>query len=125
MSRTVWWVIAGAVAAAIFVASSIPGNRFVLPSFDFADKVLHAIAYAGLGGALGFALAVPGRPRRTTTLLAAAIATAYGISDELHQLITPFRTSTVSDAVADLVGAVIGATVAAALVYRRRRDARS
>jgi VanZ family protein len=124
VTRTFWWLVSGAVAIAIFVASSIPGNRFTLPTFELADKVLHAIAYAGLGGALGLALATPARSPRRIAVLAAAIATGYGVTDELHQLITPFRTSTVSDAVADLIGAVIGATVAAALVYRRRRDAR-
>jgi VanZ family protein len=42
-------------------------------------------------------------------LLAAALATAYGVSDEIHQAFVPERHCDVRDAVSDLVGSAVGA----------------
>jgi VanZ family protein len=88
----------------------------------FADKVAHAAAYAVLG-ALAWGGAHARRARRPV-LLAVTLATAYGVSDELHQAFVPNRHADVLDAVADLCGAVVGALIAAAaaraLAARRR-----
>jgi VanZ family protein len=47
------------------------------------------------------------------------------VTDELHQILTPYRDASVGDVVADAIGGVIGAAVATGLAarYRRRRDA--
>lgn len=80
-----------------------------------ADKVAHALAYAVLGALLAWATGRPG--------LAVALATLYGVSDELHQAFVPGRTPDVLDLVADLLGATAGAA-AVGFHHRRRRRRR-
>ena len=119
--RRVWWGIAIGLCALEFVLSSIPGPDLAAVGFDLWDKAAHAMMYGAIAGAFALALA---RPRAVTTLLVAAgIAIAYGITDELHQLFTPHRDASLDDLVADAVGALAGAATGAWLVYRRRRDA--
>ena len=76
-----------------------------------SDRILHGILYAGLAALLVRALA--GGWFRTVTfsiaLTAVAIATLYGISDEVHQHFVPLRTMDPADAVADAVGASLAA----------------
>ena len=95
--------------AAIFFASAGPGPS--LPPVRNVDKVLHAGAYALLAGLWAWALA-RGRLRDASwrTLLAAwAIASAYGATDELHQLFVPGRQADVFDLAADAIGAAAAA----------------
>jgi VanZ family protein len=109
--------------AIIFFASArpLPGSVQGLP-----DWTTHVAAYGVLG--LLMARAVSGGRRLVTAreaLLAAALSTGYGISDEIHQAFVPERNADVRDAVADLVGSALGAAF-----YRqvktllRPRDAR-
>jgi VanZ family protein len=120
-ARAIWWALAFGAMVTQFVLSSIPGDQLVAPSFDFADKLGHALAYAAIAGALGLALS--NHPPRRAFAIAAGVAIVYGISDEIHQIFTPRRSASWDDVVADAVGAVIGAAVAAAIAtrYRRRR----
>ena len=95
--------------AAIFALSSIsevPG----LPG-GMSDKIGHGLLYAGLGFLTVRALA-HGRPAAVgygTVLLAILIAVAYGLSDELHQLLVPNRQFDLHDLAADGVGAAVAA----------------
>src|SRR5436190_17458940 len=102
-----------------FILSSIPGDELAKTGFDLNDKIVHATVYACIAGAWRFALDGRARP----WLWAALIATAYGGTDELHQIFVRNRDCSIFDLIADAVGACIGAAVAARLVYRRRRDA--
>lgn len=88
------------------------------------DKLLHAGAYGGLalvtlrataGGRLA---GLTGR----ALLLAWAITTAYGASDEVHQSFVPQRSADLFDVVADGVGAAValGAAQAAGIILRSR-----
>jgi VanZ family protein len=47
----------------------------------------------------------------TRILLAAALGTLYGVSDEIHQHFVPPRTPDILDVVADSIGACLGASV--------------
>jgi VanZ family protein len=94
----------------IFLFSSIPGTR--LPTVDLpqADKLVHAAVYAVLG-VLILRILEPGRPSRLRplrALVAMVLATLYGVSDELHQLWTPYRSADWRDVVADALGASAG-----------------
>ena len=74
------------------------------------DKLQHAAAYAGLAF-LMLIMARAFRGRQWSTYLAViAIGAAYGVADELTQLLIPNRSAELLDWVADLVGLVLGAT---------------
>jgi VanZ family protein len=111
-------------AAAIYWTSSRPTPFAFLPRGIFAhDKLLHAGAYAILGGLVLGAISAARRPGIRAVVLAAALATLYGATDELHQSKVPNRDANLADLAADAVGAVAGACAAAVIL--RRRGARA
>ena len=78
---------------------------------QISDKQGHSLGYMGLAVTVGRALA-GGIVRGTSlpvALTAAAIASAYGASDEWHQSFVPGRSSDINDWYADSVGALMGA----------------
>ncbi|MDR1024776.1 MAG: VanZ family protein [Treponema sp.] len=90
------------------------------------DKLQHLLAYTALAGAAGLWVS-PEKWRRRRLLalgLAAAAASVYGVTDELHQYFVPGRSCSVRDWIADAAGSVIGAAIAAVLAGRflRRRQ---
>jgi len=107
--RLVLWGPVVLYCLVIFAASSV-SNVPALPH-GVTDKDAHATLYAGLG--LLFVRALTGARSRPVTwwLAAAAVlcATAYGLSDETHQLFVPRRTFDLLDLAADAVGASLGA----------------
>ena len=115
------WLPAVLCAAAIFLLSSQP----TLPSTgNVTDKQAHALAY----GSLAF-LCLMGLTRwqwrriaGTAVLTAFVLAVLYGISDEIHQMFVPGRTSELADVLADATGAAIavGAAWAWAILFARR-----
>ena len=105
MKQLVWrWGPVVAYMAAIFVMSSIPGTQVPLPGLWRYDKVVHAIAFAGLAV---LTLRATRRPA-----IAIGLTTVYGALDELHQRYTPNRSSDPEDLLADFVGACIGTALA-------------
>ena len=107
--RTAWlWGPVILYMAVIFFVSSLSDPP--LPE-GMSDKGAHWLGYVGLAGTIVRALA-GGWPRRITlrvAAVAALIATAYGISDEFHQMFVPGRSADVNDLAADAIGAVAGA----------------
>ena len=102
--------------ALIFGASSASDPGPLPP--HVSDKTAHFAAYAVLALLLIRALA-GGRAEGMTwrrALLAIALTTAYGASDEFHQRFTPGRTSDLLDLTADAIGACGG--VAAGYIVR-------
>lgn len=122
----VYWLPAAAWAATIFVLSSqssLPG-----PPGGLTDKHAHAVAFGILALACLFGLAggVWRRITWRTATVAALLAAAYGVSDELHQSFVPGRVADVADVSADAVGAVVSAGLGWAwAILLRRRDRRS
>jgi len=109
-------------AVVIFALSSIPGNALPKVPGEQTDKLVHGIVYLVFGLACGRSLAATTRltaGRRVA--LAFLLATAYGVTDELHQLFTPRRSCDWHDVVADAVGGFIGAVLAVTLLARRAR----
>lgn len=104
--------------AIIFYASSLPGSD--VPG-DYSVYA-HFIEYAILA-ALLFAALRHGRGTRSAALAALAIASLYGVTDEVHQLFTPGRVSDPLDWVTDTAGAAFAVAVAA--WWGRRRAART
>jgi VanZ family protein len=97
--------------ALIFTISSFRVELPELPSLPMRDKLIHLVEY----GVLGFFCAHatlrtwPRKPRRRMLALGAFLASAFGLSDELHQAFVPGRSAELLDFVADTVGASCGA----------------
>ena len=101
------WGPVWALMAAIFAASSV-----ALPPVaagPVGDKVWHALVYGLLGGLMLRALS-PARPWPVSgraALLAVALATLYGLTDEVHQSFVPGRSADAADLLADFNGAAV------------------
>ncbi len=81
------------------------------------DKILHSIEYAGLAILLFRALDGEELGWRRSAVLAVIIVSAYGASDEWHQLFVAMRSSDVEDWLTDTGAGAIGA--AACVVFQR------
>lgn len=106
----------------IFIASGLPGDELAgVSDYSFFG---HLGEYAVLG-ALLFLAARRTWPGVTRSLVfAVAVASAYGVTDELHQILTPGRRSDPLDWATDTLGALLGVVlviaVEAALRARKR-----
>lgn len=103
MKRLAYFIPAMAWAGLIFFLSS----RHSLPSlypFEGFDKIVHASFYGVLAGLLLFGARGPWGRRAFAW---AAVASAYGVTDELHQSFVAGRSCDVFDWLADTVGALV------------------
>ena len=100
--------------AAIFYVSSLPNPVPELVQ-TAGDKTLHLLAYAGLAFLCARAIGDEQAGWRLTLLLAFAIATVYGATDEWHQMYVPGRGPSVYDWLADMAGSGAGAAIHAAI----------
>jgi len=95
--------------AGIFIASSLPGKD--LPFLFYAqDVVFHALVYAGLGWLFARALCGtrPSMKHVSVVALTVLFTSAYGVSDELHQLFVPGRACSLFDYAVDSAGGIAG-----------------
>ncbi|MDR0623262.1 MAG: VanZ family protein [Treponema sp.] len=97
-------------AALIWILSSqsiLPKPKGILGF----DKLQHLLAFAVLSGAAGLWISREKWKSRGRffLLLIAAIGSAYGIVDEVHQFFVPGRDCNVWDWIADTLGAFAGA----------------
>jgi VanZ family protein len=119
------WLPVILVMGVLFYQSHQPGNSFSLPDIDHIDKLLHGLAYMGLG--LTFLYALPLQWRQRYPLLARVAAVlfcmCYGASDEFHQSFIPGRCASVADLAADVGGGVLA--VLSELGWRHWRTTRS
>ena len=84
------------------------------------DKLLHTIEYTGLAVLLFRALDGEALGWWRSAVLTVLMVSAYGASDEWHQLFVPMRSADVSDWLTDTLAGVIGA--AACVVLQRVHD---
>jgi VanZ family protein len=92
--------------AAIFYVSSL--HQPPLPP-GVSDKPAHAFGYLGFGLVIARALA-SGFPLRITlrqAFIGLALASFYGITDEVHQYFVPGRSADIADWYSDSIGAAI------------------
>lgn len=101
----------------LFFLSSQPGLEHVL-TFEFADKIEHALAF-GVLGVLLFHARLP-HPLGSVSrgVLVTILVAALGIGDEIHQSFVPNREASVTDVLADSFG---GFAAAITLVWWHRR----
>jgi VanZ family protein len=124
-------------AAVIFGLSSISGDRLPPVDLPSADKLAHLLVYAVLG-ALVLRGVDRGRPphakakanakaegtralRARDFVVAIALTTLYGVSDEIHQRWTPNRSPDWHDVVADALGAALGSLALVATRWMKMR----
>ncbi len=106
MTARRWWIVAGLYMAGLFALSSVPDDKSGTGMVEYfpppgVQNALHVPAYAGLSFVIWRGL----RGQRHAALLAAALATAYGVTDEIHQMFVTGRTASVTDALANALGA--------------------
>ena len=102
----------------IEVVDAGDGTAILAPRRPSSEWRMHAAIYAGLAASLALPLSRMSPQRQ---VLAATLACGlYGVSDEIHQIFTPFRSPEVWDVVADTVGGLIGALVYVAIARRWR-----
>lgn len=109
------WTPVALYMAAIFYGSSLSSVPEPVGSW-FPDTVLHMTGYAGLAVVTLRAVA-GGRwsgVTRRALLVAWLIATAYGVTDEWHQMHVPGRTAELRDLGNDATGALLALGVAGA-----------
>jgi VanZ family protein len=94
--------------AAIFHVSSESQSLPMLTEHVW-DKILHTIEYVGLAVLVFRALDGEELGRWQSAVLTVMIVSAYGASDEWHQLFVPTRSSDVEDWLTDTVAGAIGA----------------
>ena len=92
--------------AAIFYVSSL--HQAPLPE-GVSDKPAHAFGYLGFGLVIARALAggLPPRITMRQALIGLALASFYGITDELHQYFVPGRSADIADWYSDSIGSAI------------------
>jgi VanZ family protein len=75
------------------------------------DKLLHATEYSLLAALLCRAFRGEGLGWLRAILLAVVCTSAYGVSDEWHQMFVPMRDSDIRDWLADTIGSGVGAVL--------------
>ena len=95
------WITVGWAMVALVLYLSLTPNPPSPMSFDNADKVEHAMAYAGLS--FWFCLLYPGR-----RLIVAVALVCLGVTLEYVQGWTGYRTFDVLDMAADAAGVLTG-----------------
>ena len=104
------WLPAVAWAGLIFTLSSIPDLGTGLGDWDLLlRKLAHAAEFAVLGVLVLRAVERPA--------LAFLLASAYAVSDEIHQIFVPGRLGSPLDVLIDVAGVAVG--IALALRVRR------
>jgi len=89
-------------AALIFWLSSSPdaqGGVGLIDLLPYGDKLAHGVAFGLLGAFVYLA--------SRNVWLALLLASAYGVSDEIHQAFVPGRSADVLDWLADTLGAAL------------------
>jgi VanZ family protein len=106
------WAPPVAMAALIFLLSSVPGHSYP-HRLQPVSQAAHAAEFALLAFLLARALGrtLPASRLLVPVAISLAFCVIYGIADEVHQLFVPERVFDVVDMLFDAVGAVLGVSV--------------
>ena len=110
---------------ALIWALSSQSGQIVLPDLvPWSDKAAHFVEYAILGGLYAHAVlrTWPQLSLLRALAIAAALTSAWGYLDEIHQAFVPGRNSDVRDWVADTLGAIVGCVLVSMFERARRRS---
>ena len=115
MIQVLWyWMPVALYAGTIFYLSAQSHPEDQLPLFllrDVSDKVLHAVEYGILSLLCyrAFRRAAGPAVARQAVMLAILTASAYGLTDEVHQAFVPLREASWQDWLADTISATVAA----------------
>lgn len=123
----------GGIVSALYQLLKEAQASVLGPGFDLVNPIAHFCEYAVFGALLANALRL-NLPARTgarpvggafspgaVVALAVALASLYGVTDELHQLFVPGRSSDPADWLVDTCGSLVGALLLCAFCRRARR----
>jgi VanZ family protein len=102
------WLLVGIYAGGLMLLSSTsPPSLISARHLPHLDKLVHALAYAGLTLVLIRALYLTCTtcPSSKLILWGVMLAICYGVGNEMIQALTPHRTMSVADGFANAVGA--------------------
>lgn len=116
-----YWLPLIIYCIAIYIQSDLPASEHI-PSFEFSDKAIHFLAYAGLGVLFYRAYQTLRLKDNLKMLILASVVSAslYGISDEIHQYFVPYRNADLMDILADMLGSIIGVYIYHSLVTKHQ-----
>lgn len=122
------WLPAFLCAAVIFYLSSRPSSALPSPWFPHMDKFVHAGEYGLFAILLFRAMTWPryagfrkGRLLHIS-LWVIAISSLYALSDEIHQIYVPGRSSGFGDLAADVIGSLMAISVCLYLAWPLKKD---
>lgn len=93
----------------LFTLTTLPASS--VPAVGVSDKFEHLIAYFGLSFLLYLSLLFQKKSiimKKHAVLFTFLFVIAYGVLDEIHQLLIPGRSCELSDFLADMLGGLIG-----------------
>lgn len=105
-----YWII-------LFTLTTLPA--YSVPAVGVNDKFEHLLAYFGLSFLLYLTLLFQKKSvflKNNAVLFTLLFVFAYGILDEVHQLMIPGRSCELLDFLADLLGGIIGIIVLKILI---------
>jgi VanZ family protein len=107
LKKLLKWVPAIIICSISVYLSSQPTIE-KMPSFLYADKLVHLVCFAGLAFwvAFGFNL-----KKYSQFWISSIFVSVYGIIDEIHQSFTPGRSVSFFDWCCDSIGAVLGSLI--------------
>ena len=122
MKKAIFTLLPLLYMALIWTLSSYPADAIVNTPFSFdtlLKESLHLIEFAILYWLIAFAFMAHGRWTERTSLIAAAIAILYGLTDEIHQSFVPARSATVIDFVKDTIGVLVSYYIAKRKFFKK------
>ena len=102
----------------LFTLTSLPSQS--VPAVGVNDKVEHMLAYFGLSFLMYLALLFQKKSsllKNNALIFTLLFVLAYGILDEVHQLLIPGRSCELFDFMADMLGGIIGIIVVKILIH--------
>ncbi|UHA61336.1 VanZ family protein [Metabacillus litoralis] len=122
MKKAIFTLLPLLYMALIWTLSSFPADAIVNTPFSFdtlLKESLHLIEFAILYWLIAFAFIAHGRWTERTSLIAAAIAILYGLTDEIHQSFVLARSATVIDFVKDTIGVLVSYYIAKRKFFKK------
>jgi VanZ family protein len=101
----------------LIVGTSLPSTS--LPSFNVGDKVIHFIAYFGLGLLFATYRLIYFKNIKQNIIFVILLIAAYALIDEVHQIFIPGRYCELFDFLADVTGGAIGLGLAYLILIKK------